>query len=54
MPINIPMMGGRLMGVDAVDADDPNHTAFVPPHLLEQQRVRPSTVVCAKLCVLCG
>ena len=46
MPINIPMMGGRLGASDAGDAEDRQHATFIPPHLIEQQKVhklkRPS------------
>lgn len=38
MPINIPALAGRLSA--AADGDDHIHGAtFVPPHLIEQQKV---------------
>ena len=62
MPINIPALAGRLSAT--ADADDHIHGAtFVPPHLIEQQKVRlawlgstpalssvRSIVLCVRIC----
>jgi hypothetical protein len=39
MPINIPALAGRLSGEQEGDAERV-HATFVPPHLIEQQKVR--------------
>ena len=44
MPINIPALGARFGATDPEDAADRIHT-FVPPHLIESQRVRLSSVL---------
>ena len=52
MPINIPALAGRM--VAAADASDHIHGAtFVPPHLIEQQKVRFSRLSLLSPASLC-
>lgn len=39
MPINIPMMSGRSNPLIAAGGGDNVELDFVPPHILEQQKV---------------
>ena len=49
MPINIPALAGRLSGDQDGDAERVQAT-FVPPHLIEQQKVRPPGGACMVAC----